>query len=109
MRAAAARGRAATGGEVKDCGVGILPAEVERDRVATAVWRAQTRAVGSGGAALDQAVGAGWSVGALRRGRARGSAAVAHGARWRQSSDAYAPVRKAETDRWDPATELFLN
>jgi hypothetical protein len=37
-----------------------------------------------------------------------GSAVGAHGARWRWSSDAWAPTQKAETDWWDPAAELFL-
>jgi hypothetical protein len=95
--------------EAKDDGARILPAEVERDRVATAAWRTQTRAVRSGGAALDRAVETGRPVSALWRGRVRGSAAAARGTRWRWSSDTWAPARKAETDRWDPAAELFLN
>jgi hypothetical protein len=95
--------------EAKDGGVGILPAEVERDRVATVAWRTQTRGVRSGGAALDRAIGTGRLVSAFWCGRARGSAAAAHGTRWRRSSDTWAPSRKAETDRWDPAAELFLN
>jgi hypothetical protein len=32
---------------------------------------------------------------------------VARGARWRWGSDTWAPVWKAETDRWDPAVGYF--
>jgi hypothetical protein len=44
--------------------------------------------------------------------RHRGSQAeggMARGARWRQGSDVWALARMVETDRWDPAAELFLN
>jgi hypothetical protein len=98
---AVARGRAVTSGAVKDGGAGILPAEAERDRAAMAVWRARTLAIGSG-VRLRTDCRDGRPVSALWRRRTRGSAAVAHGASWRKSTDAWAPTQKAETDRWDP-------
>jgi hypothetical protein len=70
---------------------------------------ARTRAIGSGGAASDRAVRTSRPVGALWRGSVRGSTAAARSARWRWSSNARAPARTAETDRWDPTVELFLN
>jgi hypothetical protein len=70
---------------------------------------ARTRAVGSGGVASDRAVGTGRPVDVLWHGRVRGSAAAAHGARWRWSSNTWAPTQTIDTDRWDPAAELFLN
>jgi hypothetical protein len=63
----------------------------------------------SGGVASDQVVGTWWPVGALWCGCARGSAAAPHDAKRRWSSDAWAPMRKAETNRWDPMAEIFLN
>jgi hypothetical protein len=108
VRAAAARGRAATDGVVKDGGMGFLPAEAERDRAATAAWRARTRVIGSR-VRLRTGYQDGRPVGALWRGRTRGSAAAARGASWRWSADAWASARKAETNRWDPTVELFLN
>jgi hypothetical protein len=59
--------------------------------------------------ASDRAIGTGRPVDALWRGHPRGSTAAAHDSRWRWSSDAWAPAQKAETDRWDPTVELFLN
>jgi hypothetical protein len=101
VRAAAARGRAVTSGAVKDGGAGILPAEAERDRAAMAVWRARTLTVGSG-VRLRTGCRDGRPVSALWHRRTRGSAAAAHGASRRQSTNAWAPTQKAETDRWDP-------
>jgi hypothetical protein len=49
----------------------------------------------------------GRSVGALLCGCTCDSAAVAHGASWRRSADAWAPAQKAETDRWDPGQNYF--
>jgi hypothetical protein len=67
--------------------------EAERDRAVTTAWRTRTRTVGSRGATSDRAVRTGPPVGALWRGRMRGSPAAVHGARWRWRSYAWALVR----------------
>jgi hypothetical protein len=79
---------------------------VECGRAATAARRSDTRGFGHRRSEWHGCRD-GRPVGALLRGCTCDSAAAAHGASWRRSADAWAPARKAETDRWDPGQNYF--